>query len=242
VIITFLVLILPFLARMIMITRPLEAGDIRKDLNEQSESVGVSYRDILIWDMGPGQINAAVMGHSAFSRFVLITRSLLSQFSIEEIKLVFWHELGHIVQKHLWFHYLYFISVPGLIMLFESFFDHPLESWQSHLILFTLWIMGFSWISQNLEKHADLYAIRKSSHPDHFLFVLGRISDSTGLSRKFYTLTHGSIEKRIQFLRQMIQHPEKEPAFQRKIRLIRHSLVFLFSFECIFWLHHFMAS
>lgn len=99
---TFLVfLVTPLLIRWLWITTPLEKGALRFRLEQIARQHGMRFRDILVWQAGPGLANAAVIGVFAPLRYVLISEGLLEGMSPRQVEGVFGHELGHLVYHHI---------------------------------------------------------------------------------------------------------------------------------------------
>ena len=90
----------PLLLRHLWPTKSLADPELRKRLDALAQQVGLSVRDILIWESPNKTPNAAMTGLLPSLRYVLLTQSLINRFSHREIQATFAHELGHIRFHH----------------------------------------------------------------------------------------------------------------------------------------------
>jgi Zn-dependent protease with chaperone function len=98
--VTMLVL-MPAAVRRIWRTTPLEAGELRNELERICTARRCVVRDILVWHTDGTMANAAVVGLSRHLRSMLLTDALLRRLTSEQIAAVVRHELAHLRRWHL---------------------------------------------------------------------------------------------------------------------------------------------
>lgn len=95
-----LFVLFPELLRHLWPTERLADSSLRTQLLDAAESTHRNVCDILVWETANQLPNAAVVGIVPSLRYVLLTKSLLEDFSEAEIRATFAHELGHIFFHH----------------------------------------------------------------------------------------------------------------------------------------------
>jgi len=168
----------PVMLRYVWHTRPLPAGPLRDRLDRLCRQIGLTYRQILIWQSDGMVVNAAVMGLWRPVRYILLSDGLLEMMEDRKIEAVFGHEAGHIKNRHIWFYLLFavlsMLIVGGLAELAfrlrpDLFTAGSLVQDYMQVILMALvvalWVVGFGWISRRFEWQADLFGARSVTPP-----------------------------------------------------------------------------
>lgn len=164
--------------------------------------------------------NAALAGLGN-TRRIIVSDTMLKNYTKEEIEVVLAHELGHHVGKHL-FKGIIFQTV----LIFLSFFavDMALKRWVSYFgfygisdvasfPLLLLVIMGVSLISlpasnafsRRLERFADRKAIKLTNNSESFISAMEKLAIQNLADKdpnpviEFIFFSHPSIKKRIEF-------------------------------------------
>ncbi|MGE4157593.1 MAG: M48 family metalloprotease [Planctomycetota bacterium] len=232
-----IVLLMPSAARLMIPTRPMEAGPLREMFSSQMSGLGISFNNILLWNAGPTQANAAVLGMLPPLRFLLVTKPLLDAFDDEELRLILWHELGHVFHRHLWIYYIFFMATGGAsVLAYEAFSMHP--TWWVSLGTILAWAMLFSFLSRNLERQADLFALSREKKRGDYARVLLKLSEVSGIPEGFRSLTHGSIRSRVMALESLGSSAHKAFRFHRRIRILVFACLLLLAVETSWWLFH----
>ena len=151
--------------------------ELTKDLLDLANQAGFKTKNVFNWKLGAVATvgNAALMGLGS-TRRVVISDTMLNQYTNEEIKWILAHELGHHVHHDLWKH-----IITGTISTFIMFYITNILFIQLSAILgypsdissvATLPVIGLSfwmvsevlinvpslWLSRRDEKSADGYA------------------------------------------------------------------------------------
>ncbi|MBT3278428.1 MAG: M48 family metalloprotease [Phycisphaerales bacterium] len=158
---------------------------IRIQLETLAKELGIRYRTIRIWPSGQAVANAAVMGIVGRLRYILISDSLLQQFTPPQIRAVFGHELGHVRRHHIPYLMLCLIS----LMLWASLVTDgvwwvcvqiaagdslpirvrsilAIKEALSILIMVGFLVVVLGRLSRLFERQADMDGAYCASHPD----------------------------------------------------------------------------
>lgn len=229
----FLLLLMIFMPVMIRTwwgCRPFESSEKIYELEVFLRQHGFRYRDILKWPLFEGRMmTAGVMGIIPRYRYILITDSLMEQLSVEELKAVLAHEMGHIRYGHLIFYFIFFM---GYVLLsagvFDIFFYYILTRpefinvsntgggftkelfyvWISlpiilSMIIYFRYVMGF--FMRNFERQADLYSSKVMGTPYYTISSLEKIAFMSGKIRDMPSWHHFSIKERVEYLLKTIR-------------------------------------
>lgn len=166
----------PFIIRLAWPTSSMPRDELRERLERLSARLGFRPADILVWDLGPGVINAGVVGALPRFRYVLITRAMIEVLDAREIESVFAHELGHVAHRHLpYFAAFSLVSVTALMAVSEAaerlwgleaglvrlvtdpVVGDVLNAVVVLAILAAFFFLVFGAISRRFERQADLY-------------------------------------------------------------------------------------
>jgi len=223
----FLMLIAPvFIAPLFNKFEPLRDERVKQEILSLAKIEGIETDDIFQVDASRQSraINAYVNGIGATKRIVLYD-TLLNQFSIDEIKFVMAHEMGHYVLGHVWKGI--FLAVVGVLLgsLFVHLTFHRIVRKHKHrlgfdritdvagmpLIALLLSIyLSFSFpfantFSRRYEHQADEYALRLTGLNEAAVSTfkklarinVGELDPGPIVELIFYT--HPSLKNRIEF-------------------------------------------
>ena len=225
------VLILPLFYK----STPLEDEALRRTLVPLAEGAGVTLEGVYKIDLSRDtkKANAMLAGLGA-TRRVIFSDTLLSNFTIDEIAVVFAHELGHHVYRHIW-KLLAMTSLVGLTGLFiaSSVLDGlatglgigpAYDIATVPLLLIIVGVFGVivvpleNYYSRMLEAQCDMYALEKTRNPDAFIGAMTKLAannladkDPSGIIEYLF-YGHPPIAKRIEMARQWSEKaPEMAP-------------------------------
>jgi Zn-dependent protease with chaperone function len=232
----------PVLVQFFWKCRPL-TGPVRDRIETLCRKAKFRCRNIMTWPVFEGKmLTAGVMGLAGRFRYLLITKSLISILTPEELDAVIAHEIGHIKKKHLIF-YLFFLI--GYMILSYALFDVVLYlllsgNWlyilpraiqieQSTIVSvsFTLCLalflllyfrFLFGYFMRNCERQADLYAFTVQGHPWGLIRSLEKIAFFTGAPRNTPNWHHFSIKERIDYLEKSAKDKRWIARHDRKMR------------------------
>ena len=162
---------LPWIITRLWLTVPM-TGSLRTRLENLAARYHLRFSNILIWRTHFSFPNAAILGYLPFSRYFLMTDSLLESLTDRQIEAVFAHEVGHGCHRHIWW---YALSIGGCVLVaigLSAYAGHAIElyhpAWKDHksdvenlvqlAILAAFMIWGFAPISRRFEHQADWFA------------------------------------------------------------------------------------
>jgi Zn-dependent protease with chaperone function len=204
---------------------PFPATEKAQALRDFLREKGFTYRQMLKWPIFEGRmLTAGIMGLVARYRYILITESLVDLLSVEELKAVLAHEMGHAKYRHLLFYLFFFLGFMflsfGLFDIFLYFLAaHPAftdlvqggtaEGASLFYILLSLpilltmfvyfrYVMGF--FMRHFERQADLYSALSMGSPRQTISSLEKIALLGGRIRDLPSWHHFSIKERVDFL------------------------------------------
>ncbi len=225
-----------------------KAGELIAFLREKE----FKYRALLSWPIFEGRMmTAGIMGVVARFRYILITDSLMEILSLEELKSVLAHEMGHAKYRHLLFYILFLMGLIVIVSGLESWLHYifllhpslmeiaagrdPITINLYNLIQFTpvilivvvyfRYVMGF--FMRNFERQADLYSAQLMGSPAPAVNSLEKIGLLSGKTRNLPSWHHFSIRQRVDCLMQSQDRPDTLKRHNRFIA--RCLLVYLVS-------------
>lgn len=232
-----LMVILPVLVQSMWGCKPLERSEKVRQLEVFLHERGFKYRRLLRWPLFEGRMmTAGIMGLVSRYRYILITDSLFEILSIDELKAVLAHEMGHAKYRHLLFYLLFLMGYLVLAFgLFDFYFyflasrpyfmrllsrGHPDEGSLFYfvlslpmvvsLIVYFRYVMGF--FMRHFERQADLYSAREMRTAEYTISSLEKIALMSGKSRNVPSWHHFSIRERVDCL----LHFTREPGFLKR--------------------------
>ena len=212
--------------------KPLGASEKARELEAFIKEKGFKCRHILDWPIFEGRmLTAGIMGIVPRFRYILITNSLLKALSLEELKSVMAHEIGHAKYRHLIFYVLFFVGFMVLSLglfdvFFYLFFSHPFFAKMISgrgsvgtnlfylmlstpmliiLLIYFRYVMGF--FMRNFERQADLYSGVTMGTPRPTISSLEKIALMSGKSRDLPSWHHFSIRERVDYLWRSLSDP-----------------------------------
>lgn len=220
--------------------RPIEDADLEQSLRKAAETAGLSVTGIFAFDMSrkTKKANAALAGLGR-TRRILLSDTLLTDFSHEEIETVFSHELGHYRHNH-----IPKLLAAGTIFTFAGLYlTHLCIAWSVSLFrhadrayrgmddaaflpLFALFLIIFSMItgplqnvlSRKYEYESDQYAVKNGPGGEAFISAMNKLARLNLADRnphpgvEFIFYSHPSIDKRIAAVIEKKVNPDFEPS------------------------------
>ncbi len=200
---------------------PIDNEELKNSLTELMNTHGLHVAGIFSFNMSKDtkKANAAFTGLGK-TRRIIISDTLLNDFTVNEIKTVFAHELGHYAHKHI----IKNILLSGIIIVVSFyicsyFYELTLRSagylyrydiaalpiLAFYLSIFSLLLMPLlNTLSRYYEKQADMYALKITDNPEAFISTMEKLA-AMNLSQKeqhplieFFLYSHPTIAKRIQ--------------------------------------------
>lgn len=200
------------------------------------------YRELLQWPIFEGRMmTAGIMGMVPRFRYILITESLVDLLSLEELKAVLAHEMGHTRYRHFFFYFLFFIGFLAISTGLWDFFDVLIETRpflmkfisgsadQSFLyfllavpilvsmVVYFRYVMGF--FMRHFERQADLYSASIMGSPGETISSLEKIAIMSGKIRDLPSWHHFSISQRVDTLWKFLRDPGLIRKHNRFVRL-----------------------
>ncbi|MCP4578956.1 MAG: M48 family metalloprotease [Deltaproteobacteria bacterium] len=212
--------------------KPLESSEKGQNLANFLKEKGFRYRRLLNWPIFEGRMmTAGIMGIVPRYRYILVTDALMSALSMEELKSVLAHEMGHARYFHLLFYVLFFVGFMvisfGLsdVYIYLAYVWSPLADAISRddarsmtlfylsvaipmlltLLIYFRYIMGF--FMRHFERQADLYAATVMGTPAFIVNALEKIAYLSGKSRDVPNWHHFSIGQRVACLLKTLEVP-----------------------------------
>jgi Zn-dependent protease with chaperone function len=224
----FLMILMVFMPKLIQYwwgCRPFVRSEKVEDIESFLRERGFKYRQLLRWPIFEGRMmTAGIMGIVSRYRYILITDALMEYLSMEEIRAVLAHEMGHAKYRHLLWYVLFFFGFMvltfGLFDIFQyalvtqPFFLRLLESAQSEastlfslllalpilltMVIYFRYVMGF--FMRHFERQADLYSAVVMGSPRQTISSLEKIAALSGKIRDLPSWHHFSIRERVEYL------------------------------------------
>jgi STE24 endopeptidase len=200
--------------------KPVDNPDLQNRVNRLSRQTGAHVCGIFEWALGEKtrKANAAVVGWGN-TRRIIVSDTLLENFSGEEIEVIMAHELCHHVKNHIWYgmvlqSILTFIAfdVAHHVLLpasrsfglngIKDIANFPLLA----LVMTTISLLVLpvaNYFSRRLETEADLYALDVTGDALAFVSSMEKLADLNLANKtpnkliEFIFYSHPSIEDRI---------------------------------------------
>lgn len=231
----FLVVLMTFMPRLIQAwwgCTPFPRVPKVQALERFFKDQGFRYRGLIRWPLFEGRmLTAGIMGIVPRYRYILVTDGLMDLLSVEELKAVMAHEMGHARYRHLLFYLLFFLGFMvislGLFDVLYYFlasrpmFIEALESGSPGgvklfylglsipvllaMVVYFRFIMGF--FMRNFERQADLFAAQTMGGPEPVIRSLERIALAGGKIRDLPSWHHFSIRERVDCLERAGSEP-----------------------------------
>ena len=198
---------------------------LKQALLDLAKTNNVSVLDVFQIDFSKKtkKANAALAGVGKSKRIIL-TDTLLANYTDREIKVVLAHELGHYKHRHMWklilfgaisnliAFYLIFISSTHIIGFLNISKIANVEAFPAISLILTIFgflSMGISnTYSRNLEKEADTFALTQAKDSEAFISCMDKLGKqnladfSPNRFIEFLLYNHPPISKRIKFAKE----------------------------------------
>lgn len=199
--------------------KPVPAGPVRDALVEMADRVDIPHDHILMFD-GSRQSNnfsANVSGIGSSAR-IAISDVALGTASLDEVKAVTGHEIGHYVEGHIWYAILVFSLLAILIFfLVDRLFPRAARLFGSDatigeargipVMIFLVTLLGLlalpivNTLVRIDESSADLYSLKMVNLPDAMVGALLKSAEfrnpRPGAVEEILFYDHPSVERRI---------------------------------------------
>ncbi|MFH1480036.1 MAG: M48 family metalloprotease [Pseudomonadota bacterium] len=229
---TILMIFMPQLIQFWWGCRPFEPSEKVRELEDFLQQKGFRYRGLMKWPIFEGRLmTAGIMGIVPRYRYILITDALMEHLSLEEIKAVTAHEMGHSKYRHLLIYLFFFLGYMVLSLgLFDllfyfyaasPFFAGALEGNRGEasnlfylalalpmlvsMLIYFRYIMGF--FMRHFERQADLYSAAVMGNPLYIIRSLEKIAFMSGKIRDLPSWHHFSIRERVECLLLTLKDP-----------------------------------
>jgi Zn-dependent protease with chaperone function len=226
-----LVIFIPSLIQFWWECKPFEPSEKVEQLRQFLREMGFKYAGLFRWSIFEGRmLTAAIMGFIPRLRYILVTDSLMETLSVEELKAVLAHEVGHAKHKHLAFYVIFLIGYMflsyGLTEIFtvllasSPYFLKTAEEGSNgvntfymvlsipillSMFIYFRFILGF--FMRNFERQADLYSAVVMGSPFPIINSLEKIGFHGGNIRNLPSWHHFSIRERVDCLMNTIKNP-----------------------------------
>jgi Zn-dependent protease with chaperone function len=189
------------------------------------------YRDLLMWPIFEGRMmTAGIMGMVPRFRYILITESLMDILSLEELKAVVAHEMGHARYRHFFFYLVFFIGFavvstglwdffavllatrPFLMRIIgaggsDASFLYFLLALPILVSMIVYFRYGMGFFMRHFERQADLYSAVIMGGPGQTISSLEKIAILSGKIRDLPSWHHFSIRQRVDTLWKFLRDP-----------------------------------
>jgi STE24 endopeptidase len=201
--------------------RPLDRDALRDRLLTLSERAGVAVLGAFEWGLGAKttRANAALVGLGR-TRRILLSDTLLKDFTDDEIEVILAHEIGHHVHRDIWSA----LAVESVTLLLSLLAAHvvvgrfgavfgiadptelsalPLIALAAGGVSLLLTPAGYAW-SRHHERRADRFALTITARPAAFISAMRRLgvqnlADERPSAATFWFFhTHPTIDERIE--------------------------------------------
>lgn len=242
-----LLAMMPILVGKMWASRSVSPDDGRQRMLQLCENHHMQIKDVLVWDTGNSMVNALVAGVFPRYRVVMVSDLLLSSFPDEEVDSILRHEAGHLRLRHLPIR-LAFILLPALAMVAMDLDPNqtlsvatgnlveltglPIAPALIPACLFVAYLLGVTaWLSRMMEYEADLYSAgllpqyvtqtgETGANPARTMSdALCRFGDGNTEQMKESSLTHPSLQQRLDLVKECSTNLELARAFQLRFRL-----------------------
>ena len=204
--------------------KEIEDGEIKGRIEQVLSDAGVSIKGIYSFNMSRDtkKANAGFTGLGKTKRIIL-SDTLLQDFTPGEIAVVFAHEAGHYVHRHIIKNLLFSTVVifatlfvcgklhavtVGAMGIIELHALPALPVLMLYLSVSGLLVMPLTnFISRRYEFQADEYAVKKTSDRESFISAMNKLVELNLADREphpaveFLLYSHPSIRRRIEFAR-----------------------------------------
>ncbi|MCE5328604.1 MAG: M48 family metallopeptidase [Planctomycetaceae bacterium] len=236
-------LVAPVLIVHVWKTVPLPAGPLRSDLEAMSRRLRLTYRQLCLWQTGGAIANAAVMGMLRPLRYVLISDAVVERMDPMQVQAVFAHEAGHILNHHIFYTVLFIVASAMLATAGAAAAADQLQvnEWVAQGLaaaaMVAAWALVLGWISRRFERQCDVLAAWAGACRSNgglaveavevFSQALLEVSRLNGHDPGQYNWRHGSIQSRVDYLRDLAAAGGTRRQIDRQVRAIKLAILAL---------------
>jgi len=192
-------LVLTLLAPTILISlffklEPLPDGELKQRLACLAQRTGIDIKDIFTINLSSKSTTAnAMLGGFGKTRRIILSDTMLKEYSPEEIEVALAHELGHHLHHDiaklfcvqamafLLAFYVANLALEGGVALFpyQSIGDVAGLPWLLMVLLALFFILRLplNWYSRHIELAADKAALQLSDNPEGFINLMTKLTD-----------------------------------------------------------------
>ena len=208
--------------------KPLEKATLRDRLTALASKAGTRIMGVYEWTLSDRtkKANAALTGMGN-TRRILLSDTLLAEYSDDEIEVILAHELAHHVHRDIWTSVLY-----DMVLTFTGFFAAHLALQRAvpffglqgiadpagiPILLLTAGAIGLcvkpllNAVSRSHERRADSYALKMTENPSAFITAMKRLGqqnlaeDSPSKLVQAFFYTHPPIKERLRAAQSWVQ-------------------------------------
>jgi STE24 endopeptidase len=214
---------------------PVPPGQVRDAVVEMAGRAGIPPEKIYMYD-GSRQSNnfTANAGGIGSTARVAISDVALKAASIDEVRAVTGHEIGHYVLKHTWWGILVFSIIAVILFwLTDRLFPRFARAFGTSaaigdprgipILLFVISLFGLlalpfvNTFARTIETHADLYSLRTENRPDALATALVKTAEyrypRPSAIEEIIFYDHPSVERRVRAAMDWkAAHPQPPPA------------------------------
>lgn len=183
------ILIIPFMYKV----EPITEGELFDRLNARARQLGFEIKQLsrIVMSDETKKSNAFIMGIGKGKR-VMLFDTLIRDFTIDEVEVVFAHELGHSAHNHIWKGMFGSMLFTGLSFWLCNLVFNQLAQWSGlgdigsiaalPLLVACLAVLGFvlgpvqNAISRHYEREADWYALENTGNTTAFASAFERLA------------------------------------------------------------------
>lgn len=224
----FPVLILPIFYK----ARPLENEVLQRRLVDLAENASLRLNGVFELDLSTDTKAAnAMLAGLGSTRRVYLSDTLLAAFAPQEIEVVFAHELGHHLHKHIWKLLCAAAVLTTLHVVVLVHFLHPLRGPGAELwplataaipkIALAVTVVGlltqpiYNALSRHFERQADREALRQTGNPEAYQSAMSRLAEMNLADPEphplieWYFYDHPAMAKRIAMAQSVDRGPPR---------------------------------
>ena len=210
---------------------PVPPGQVRDAVVEMAQRAGIPPSKVFMFN-GSRQSNnfTANAGGVGSTARVAISDVAFKNASLDEVRAVTGHEIGHYVLKHTWWGVLFFaIAAMVVFWLADKIYPRVARAFGTNapindprgvaVLFFLISLFGFvgmpvmNTFSRTLETQADLYSLRTENRPDALSTALVKTAEyrypRPNAVEEFVFYDHPSVERRVRTAMEWkAAHPE----------------------------------
>jgi len=229
-----LLVLFPFMLRLVWQTEPLRATTLRERLVRTSQQVDLKFRDLLIWKSDHRIVNAAVAGIAAPFRYIFLSDGLLQCLTLGEIEAVLLHEAAHVRRRHMWWRLLAFLPPLLVWLTCNELVSQPIPigiNVCSTLGVLVYATVALCCVSRHLEFDADLWALQQLDRIEsidasgnlakpRLVTALEKLAESGGGGRNHKSWFYPSVAQRVDFLERACRDSSVTDRIQQQTNLL----------------------